>query len=782
MKQIVFSCDDLRDESRLGEILGQLRGERQFLSGYVQVLSELLDKELIFNIRNTMKRLMPELPFFAVTTAANIVDSDQSDPVTIVVNIFEYESTRAELIQYAMGAESVTTAKQIVDYANTNSWVKGIEIYYSNTGPSATAFCDYFDGLRPGIEITGGVICSPEFSPLHSIMYYDDFSENGVIALFLGGSELHLLTTKISGWRAIGRIFQVTGVSGNILREIDGQPAYEIYRKYLDIANDENLFENTLEFPLIYLHNGSAIARCPMAGYDDGSLLLPADIKEGSAVRLSYGDTRTIMRAVTVRSDDIKDFCPDVVHIVSCAARREFWSEKTPTFELQPFKGLKMTGFFSHGEFAREKGHLNQHNTTLVLSSLREGPPDLSRKVGHDPRLLPTRLPLAYRMATFIREMTFELDQKNDRLEAMNVQLKEVAKTDPLTGLGNRLSFDELLNEIASEKNNDYNWLMVMIDINGLKYTNDNFGHSAGDKLITTCAEILQKIYSRECCFRIGGDEFVVMMPATLDIAEALRIKLDDEIREYNRTGIYPLSVAYGMSSLRDDDGQRKHISDWKLEADLRMYRDKSGGQPQFGFGPHEKYKEFISCLISVEEAKDPYTAHHSERVRAIAELIAKKMGLSERTIQLITDAAHLHDIGKVGISDAILGKPGRLTEEEYAVIKEHPVIGARILRKSNHMQEIVQIVMHHHERYDGKGYPEGLAGEEIPLGGRVIAIADSIDAITSKRVYRDAMSLNYCRDEVEHNIGIMYDPAIARLTLECWDDIVKILLDNLDK
>ena len=131
-----------------------------------------------------------------------------------------------------------------------------------------------------------------------------------------------------------------------------------------------------------------------------------------------------------------------------------------------------------------------------------------------------------------------------------------------------------------------------------------------------------------------------------------------------------------------------------------------------------------------------------------------------------------------MGISDYILEKPEKLTDEEFEIIKQHPVIGAKILLQSNYTQELVQIVLHHHERYDGRGYPEGLKGESIPIGARIVAIADSIDAMTSKRIYRDAMSLNYCRNEIEKNLGIMYDPAIGKVTLEHWNEIVDTLMN----
>ena len=316
------------------------------------------------------------------------------------------------------------------------------------------------------------------------------------------------------------------------------------------------------------------------------------------------------------------------------------------------------------------------------------------------------------------------------------------------------------------------------MDVNGLKYANDTFGHQAGDALIIAAANAIKDAYgSNGNCFRIGGDEFVVVTRAAQEALFLQRTQLKNSIENYNKMALYHLSIAIGESRLCSDSGIRKSISDWKMEADLNMYRDKVRYHKTVENNENKNLKDLISCLISVEEAKDSYTAHHSERVKAYTELIARFLGLSESSISLITHAAHLHDIGKIGICDNVLGKPGKLTDEEFEIIKQHPVIGAKILMQSNYTHEMVQIVLHHHERYDGRGYPEKLKGEDIPIGARIIAIADSIDAMTSKRVYRDAMSLDYCREEIEKNLGKMYDPAIGKVVLEHWNEMVDTLL-----
>jgi putative nucleotidyltransferase with HDIG domain len=182
-------------------------------------------------------------------------------------------------------------------------------------------------------------------------------------------------------------------------------------------------------------------------------------------------------------------------------------------------------------------------------------------------------------------------------------------------------------------------------------------------------------------------------------------------------------------------------------------------------------YHEIIECITSALDAKDPYTAGHSQRVSDIALKICRLMGLPEDIAEKIHLAAHLHDIGKIGIPDAILNKEGKLDDREWEIIKRHPQIGANILSKSVHLAEMKDMILYHHERFDGRGYPAGLKGTRIPLGARIIAICDSIDAMTSSRAYRKAYSLEYCYLEIEKNLGKMYDPDIGGFVLEHWQD-----------
>ncbi len=187
-------------------------------------------------------------------------------------------------------------------------------------------------------------------------------------------------------------------------------------------------------------------------------------------------------------------------------------------------------------------------------------------------------------------------------------------------------------------------------------------------------------------------------------------------------------------------------------------------------------YHDIIECIACALDAKDPYTAGHSERVSDMALKVCELIGLKREDIEKIHIAAHLHDIGKIGVPDVVLNKEGRLTDEEWQAIRRHPEIGAEILSKSHHLKELKEIVLCHHERYDGKGYPLGLAGERIPVGARIIAICDSIDAMTSNRCYRKAHDFAFCYTEIEKNLGIMYDPVIGRYVLDHWEEVISAI------
>ena len=784
MKNRIFAFKDAVAFDNELAIFSKWHKEHGTPAMFFQIHSTILEPEKLKPVWDILEKHFPSVPWFGNSTSGNIVDCDLAADISVSAVIFEKPSTKFLVQQYDFTKDSISgIAGNILQEVSKNPWVKAVEIYHCISPFSTTALCEGLDDLPSDIQVFGGIVCSPDITSPHSCVFSSvgGFSRTSILVVFYGGEDFFVDSRKISGWKPIGRNFHVTRSVGNVLYELEGIPAYEVYNKYLSIKNDGNFFYNALEFPMLYEHNGVSIVRAAGASNPDGSLSMSSDIDEGSIVRLSYGEPRLIVEKIREESTKCEDFGPEVQHLFSCAARKAFWHEHEPTYEIAPLKGLAAsTGFFSHGEFLREKGHMNQHNITLVIASMREGPAvRRERAKGEDIReSMTTRLPLAARMATFIRETSFELEQMNSKLRVMNEHLQDVATTDSLTGLENRLAFDEMLSNIAMEEPEAGNWTMVLMDVNGLKYANDTFGHQAGDTLIIAAGNVIKKAYGEQGnCFRIGGDEFAVITKTPTDALFKQYSNMQKYIEEYNKEASYPLSIAAGESGLANGPQSRKSISDWKMEADLNMYRDKVSFHKPQKTDAIQNLKDLVNSMISAEESKESYMIHHSEHVKAYAQLIAKLHGLTESSVQMIGQAAQLHDIGKIGVSDAIISKPGKLTDEERSAVKQHSVIGAKILMQSNYEHDLVQAVLHHHERFDGKGYPEGLAGEKIPVSSRVLAIADSIDAMTSKRVYRDALSLPQCRAEIEKNLGSMYDPTIGKTVLDHWDEIVDLLM-----
>lgn len=193
-------------------------------------------------------------------------------------------------------------------------------------------------------------------------------------------------------------------------------------------------------------------------------------------------------------------------------------------------------------------------------------------------------------------------------------------------------------------------------------------------------------------------------------------------------------------------------------------------------------YLDTIGILRQTVEAKDPYTRGHSDRVSEFSVLIGKKMGLDDETLHILKIGGLFHDIGKIGIPDSILLKESKLSDEEYSQIKNHPTIGAHMLGDAAVFKDIIPIVKHHHERFDGKGYPSQLAGENIPFIARIAAVADTFDAMTSKRTYRDALPLSVVKEEIERCSGTQFDPEIAKVFLDILNNDYKSITDIQEK
>lgn len=327
---------------------------------------------------------------------------------------------------------------------------------------------------------------------------------------------------------------------------------------------------------------------------------------------------------------------------------------------------------------------------------------------------------------------------------------------DKLTGLYNRRFYEEEIKRLDTERNLPIS--IIIGDVNGLKLINDAFGHDKGDELLQKAATAIQNACRIEdIVARWGGDEFVILLPKTkAEEAEEIvkRIK-DVYLNEY--VNAIRISISFGWDTkIKNDEDILKVLK----SAEDYMYKHKViENQSMKG--------NTVNTIINTLLEKNPREEQHSKRVGEICENIGTALGFSEIEVGQLKVVGHLHDIGKIAINESILNKSGKLTKHEQDEIRRHPAIGYRILSSSYEMLELAGYILAHHERWDGTGYPKGLKGEAIPKVARIIALADSYDAMTSERPYRKALSEEAAFREIRENAGIQFDPDIARIFIE---------------
>jgi diguanylate cyclase (GGDEF)-like protein len=354
--------------------------------------------------------------------------------------------------------------------------------------------------------------------------------------------------------------------------------------------------------------------------------------------------------------------------------------------------------------------------------------------------------------------------------------LEHLAAHDPLTGLRNRRGFELAIERHFADAGPDGDLSLLVIDLDHFKRVNDSLGHDAGDDVLRRFAILLREAAGEaDVPTRLGGEEFALVLPGA---AEARALALAEQIRALVRREFdgfaCPVSVSVGVAGRGPearDAAELRRAANRALYAAKRLGRDRCVVH-------HAQTLEMLDALRDAEDGgaeqlaaamllaetldlRDVATARHSETVGLYAEQIARELGFAADEIERVRAAGILHDIGKLGIADAILHKPGTLDDHEWAEIKGHPELGSRILEHAN-LRDIAAWVLHHHERVDGTGYPRALAGDEIPLEARILAVADAYEAMTSDRPYRAALPLEAAREELRRGAGRQFDGEVV--------------------
>ena len=344
------------------------------------------------------------------------------------------------------------------------------------------------------------------------------------------------------------------------------------------------------------------------------------------------------------------------------------------------------------------------------------------------------------------------LSDITERQQAEN-RLLYFSMHDSLTSLYNRAKFEATVKQFSSREYAPVG--MMICDIDGLKLINDTFGHDRGDALLIAASSTIQSAFrQQDIISRIGGDEFAVLLPNTpMSVLEKAAQRLKDLVNQYNQEHDYPLHLSISVGYAVSENGTG--LNELFKEADNNMYREKLHAS-------QSNRSDIVKALMNTMQARDFITEGHAERLQDLVASIATEIGLSTNKLDDLRLLAKFHDIGKVGIPDAILLKPGPLTAEEYLRMQSHSEIGRRIAQSVPDLLPIADLVLKHHEWWNGTGYPLGLSGDGIPLECRILAIVDAYDAMTNDRPYRVAMPHEKAINEIQQCAGTQFDPSLV--------------------
>lgn len=356
------------------------------------------------------------------------------------------------------------------------------------------------------------------------------------------------------------------------------------------------------------------------------------------------------------------------------------------------------------------------------------------------------------------------------------------AHTDSLTGLGNHRSYQSRLREaLERAEETDAEISLCLIDVDEFKGVNDRFGHPLGDQILVELARVFVEGRDDIDAFRFGGDEFALLLEQDEEDAYRFVEGLHERIGATEFPHHQPVTISVGVASFplnASNADELQKVADGALYWAKRHGKNRScvyspsvvriySANELAEMAERQARLRAAENLIKVVDSKDTYTGEHSQAVARLTEAIANELGLPEDLVQQLTLAGLLHDLGKIAIPDSILKKPGPLAPDEARLVQAHVRFGHSLLEGLG-IDPVDTWVLHHHENWDGSGYPDGLSGEDIPFGSRVILVADAFDAITTDRSYREASSLNEALVELYRGAGKQFDPAVVAALERC--------------
>lgn len=595
MKQFQFAYQN--DEALLKELeeIKQWCAANPSYNMLFRIYSNDMDLDHIRHICDLLDEHMPDALYLGCTSNANLLGGAfVKASITLTCTVFEYETTHVRVMQLPFTEESAKeTVGELKSYCNANPWVKSVEIHATMLGISVRTFCDEMSTLPSDIQVFGGGAYNPgmDTTAVYVFSKGNDFSDSGVVFLLLGGSDYYVHSTYIAGWKPLTRKFKVTKAKGAVLYELDGELAFNTYKRLLNLETSDYFVANALQFPLYMDYKGLDVLRCPLGLNRDGSLVMATEVPEDSDVRFAFGYPEAIISSIRRGGQIIADFRPDVIQTFSCAARKGFWGDESISDETSLFNRVAPTsGAYVGGEFMRLGGMVRNFNITLILAAMREGEPKAGSAVNIRDTKLDSieneeQIPLIRRFVSFVEATTRELESANQQLEIANQQLEKMniklaisSVTDGLTGLYNRTETEHNIKKALEEQESN-NVSLIMLDIDNFKKVNDTYGHAEGDLVIIALADVLRKVLGDvEFSYsgRWGGEEFMVLLQnEDVNEASALAEEIRSEFAAISYKTAIPQTVSIGVTQAKLNENYDVVCS----RVDKALYTAKADGK-----------------------------------------------------------------------------------------------------------------------------------------------------------------------------------------------------------
>ena len=586
LKNIVYVYEDMESLVSFMAPTAKKYGDSAH-SILIQIFSACDDKKLILTITTMLKHYLPSSDIVATTTVGEIVDGELSlNSIVLSFTFFEKTGLYCVGCQCNDGEEEEIGKTMFETFNNLRQDIAGVFVL-------ATTLTLDTSRIFEGVASRSNNDCIPVFgggagvynSAMHSWVFCNGiFYDVGIVCVAFLGDNLQILVDYNFGWQPLGSAMHITDSEGMIVKKVDNKEAFELYHRYLDIENDNDFFQNVLEFPFMVERDGHSVARVPFFAHDDNSIEFVADIVKGETFRLGYGDPDSIIDEAKRKYNEMERFKPDVIFLYACICRR-FLMQGDVNQETGIFQELAPTsGFFTYGEFFSLGGKAQVLNSSIAIVGMKEHLSNGDKyRNSADCKKRAQKDIYSGKHNHIISSLLHYINSLSAELELTNKELMRISEVDRLTQISNRIKLDaELQKAIDASQNSEVKFSVIMADIDHFKEVNDRFGHLTGDKVLLELSVLFkQHVRNLDTVGRWGGEEFLFILRET-EAQEAIIIaeKLRKAVEEHQFPVDKIVTCSFGVAEYTLSENGEELIQ----RADNAMYCAKRDGRNKVVF------------------------------------------------------------------------------------------------------------------------------------------------------------------------------------------------------